>query len=158
TLLVLALAVPAIGSAQTIGAASDLTGYTRFVVYPHLQQGWESLQRGDRDSALAEFERARKLAPTNATGALHLATAYQKFGELGRAEALLRAQIRLTPGDARLLAALTAVQAAMAPAAVPAAANACIDNVDPRCNDVPPSSDRRATKASADASTNTVTA
>src|SRR5262249_50228446 len=140
TLLVLALAVPAIGSAQTIDVAKDLTGYTRFIVYPHLQQGWESMQRGDRNGALAEFERARSLAPTNATVALHLATAYQTFGELRQAESLLRAQLMLTPRDARLLAALTAVQTAMVmtPAAAPAAAGSCIDNVALPCHDVPP--------------------
>src|SRR5262249_22914637 len=136
TLLVLALAVPAIGSAQTIDVAKDLTGYTRFIVYPHLQQAWESMQRGDRNGALAEFQRARSLAPTNATVALYVATAYQRFGELRQAESLLRAQIKITPGDARLLAALTAVQAMTAPPATPSAAGACIDSVGRHCNDV----------------------
>jgi bacteriophage N4 adsorption protein A len=148
TLLALALAVPAIGSAQTIDAPDDLTGYARFIVYPHLQQGWESMQRGDRDGALAEFERARSLAPTSATVALHLATAYQRFGELRLAESVLSAQIRLTPGDPRLPAALTAVRAMLVPPATPAAASGCMDDVGTRCNDVPPSSDRRATTAS----------
>jgi len=158
TLLALALVVPAIGSAQTLDAANDLTGYTRFIVYPHLQQGLESMQRGDRNGALAEFERARSLAPTNATVALHLATAYQTFGELRQAESLLRAQLTLTPGDARLLAALTAVRAAMEPAAAPASASACIDTGDLRCTDAQRSSSRRTnTAASAVSATNTVT-
>ena len=107
TLLALMLAVPAVTSAQTIDPATDLTGYTRFLVYPHLEQGLESMRQGDRTRALSELERAHSLAPSNATVALHLATAYQTFGELRRAESLLREQIKLTPGDARLLAALT---------------------------------------------------
>ena len=45
------------------------------------RRGWESMQRGDRDRALAELERARRLAPDNATVALQLAAAYRKFGE-----------------------------------------------------------------------------
>src|SRR5688572_13076527 len=148
SLLVLALAVPATGSAQTIDAGTDLTGYTRFIVYPHLQKALESMQRGDRNGALTEFERARSLAPTNATVALHLASAYQRFGELPRAESLLRAQIALTPADARLPRALTALQAAMAPRAAAAASVACSDNGGPRCNDRPAQPDRPANTAS----------
>src|SRR4051812_13465428 len=102
-LAALVLVVPAIGSAQTPAAMDDLTGYTRFVVYPHLQQAWGALERGDRTRALSEFERARSLAPDSASVALQLASAYQRFGDLGKAESLLRAQITLTPGDARLL-------------------------------------------------------
>lgn len=158
TLLALTLVAPAIGSAQTIDATDDLTGYARFIVYPHLQQGWESMQRGDRSGALVEFERARSLAPTSATVALDLATAYQRFGELRRAESVLSAQIRLTPGDARLPAALTALRTKMVPYAAPAAASACIDDVGLRCNDVPPSSDRRASTASTVSFTNTISA
>ena len=148
-LLVLTLATPAIGSAQTIDAATDLTGYTRFIVYPHLQQGLESMQRGDRDGALSEFERARSLAPANATVALHLATAYQRFGELSRAESLLRAQILLTPTDARLRPALNALQAVMVARATPAAVSACSDAQ--RCKDVAPPAPRPANTTSSEA-------
>jgi len=155
TLLVLALAAPAIGSAQTNDAASDLTGYTRFIVYPHLQQGWESMQRGDHHAALTEFERARSLAPANATVALHLATAYQRVGKLSQAESLLRAQIKLTPGDARLPQALTALQGAMVARNAPPAVSGCSDNVGPRCNEMPPSSDRPANTTSSAAAVTT---
>lgn len=153
--LLLALAVSPIASAQTIDSGNDLTGYTRFVVYPHLQQGWESMQRGDRSRALAELERARRLAPTVATVALHLAAAYQRFGEVGRAESLLREQIKLTPGDARLLPALDALRVEMPPPAPPAAASACTDRVGVSCRQVPPSTDRTASGRSSAASSST---
>jgi len=143
TALVLALALPATGSTQTIDAANDLTGYTRFVIYPHLQQGWDSIQRGDRNGALAEFERARSLAPDNATVALHLATAYQRFGELRQAEALLKAQIKITPNDARVRAALTALRAMMERSTTPAAVSACPDGASRTCNDGRAASDIR---------------
>jgi adsorption protein A len=147
-LIALTLAAPAIGSAQTLDAADDLTGYTRFVVYPHLQQGRGAMDRGDRTRALSEFERARSLAPDSASVALQLASAYQRFGELSKAESLLRAQIRLTPRDARLLPALTAVQAVIADRSAPAAANGCRDKTAPRCN-VPSASAQSANTASA---------
>jgi bacteriophage N4 adsorption protein A len=152
SMLLLALAVSSTASAQPIDSANDLTGYTRFVVYPHLQQGWESMQRGDRTRALAELERARHLAPEVATVALHLAQAYQKFGDVERAESLLREQIKLTPGDARLLPALMAVRAGMPTPAAPATASACIDRVGVSCEEVPPATDRRASGRSTRAS------
>src|SRR5215204_996266 len=148
TLLALTLTMPVIASAQTIEAADDLTGYTRFLVYPHLQHGWESMRRGDRGSALAELERARSLAPNNATVALHLATAYQTFGELRRAESLLRAQITLTPRDPRLPAALSALQTIMRPSATPPVATTCIAREGVPCSEVRTSSDQRAAAAS----------
>ena len=106
-LLALLFLIPVNASAQTTELAADLTGYTRYLVYPHLQKGWESMQRGDRDRALAELERARSLAPDSDAVALHLAAAYKKFGETARAESLLREQLTRTPGDERLRAALT---------------------------------------------------
>jgi adsorption protein A len=129
-LLALFFLIPVTASAQTPDLAADLTGYTRYVVYPHLQKGWESMQRGDRDRALAELERARSLAPQSAAVALHLAAAYKKFGEAARAESLLREQLTRTPGDERLRSALTELRvvARQPPAAVPNA-NACTEPV-----------------------------
>jgi adsorption protein A len=72
---------------------SDVSGYRRFLIYPHLQKGWDSMRRGDRARALAEFERARELAPENALIALQLADAYRTFGEIARAETVLRQQL-----------------------------------------------------------------
>jgi adsorption protein A len=106
TLLALLLSLPAAAAAQPADLAGDLTGYARFVVFPHLQKGWESMERGDRDRAVAEFERARALAPDNAGVALHLAAAYRKFGEPGRAESVLLQQLTRTPDDMRLQTAI----------------------------------------------------
>jgi len=114
--VLLALAVPAIASAQTIDLGPDVSGYTRFVVYPHLQKGWESMQRGDRDRAFQELERARSLAPDNAAVALQLAAAYRKFGEPSRAQLLLRDQLKRTPSDAKVKGLLAELDAAARPA------------------------------------------
>src|SRR6188474_263456 len=127
-LIALMLTTPAIGSAQTPDAADDLTGYTRFVVYPHLQQARDAMARGERDRALIELERARSLAPNSASVALQLASAYQKFGQLSQAESLLRAQTTLTPRDARLLPALKVVQKLIAERSAPAATSRCRNN------------------------------
>jgi bacteriophage N4 adsorption protein A len=106
TLLALVLAVPTVASAQAIDLGGDVTGYTRFLVYPHLQKGLEAMRRGDHVRALAELEQARRLAPVNGPVALQLAAAYRMFGQPERAESLLREQIAQTPGDARLRTAL----------------------------------------------------
>lgn len=144
TLLALMLAGPAITSAQTIDPETDLTGYTRFIVYPHLQQGLESTRRGDRTRALLELERARSLAPDNATVALYLASGYSTFGEPGRAESLLRDQMTRTPGDRRLLAALTGLPATTQPRATPAIA--CSDGTARPCGEALPSTAPRASE------------
>ena len=117
--LAVLIAIPSLASAQQFDLGNDLSGYRRFLVYPHLQQGWESMQRGERDRALAEFEQARRLAPENAAVALHLAAAYRKFGEAGRAESILRAQLKQTPDDARLSSALADLRPAARPAVTP---------------------------------------
>ena len=147
-LIALMLTTPAIGSAQTPDAADDLTGYTRFVVYPHLQQAREAMARGERDRALIELERARSLAPNSVSVALQLASAYQKFGQLSQAESLLRAQTTLTPRDARLLPALKAVQKLIADRTPPAAVSGCRDTAAPHCN-LPSSSRQPTSTASA---------
>ena len=79
------------------------------------------MQRGDRDRAFSELERARSLAPDNATVALHLAAAYRKFGENARAEMLLRDQLKRTPSDARVKGTLAEIEAAARPPLVAAA-------------------------------------
>src|SRR5688572_17280146 len=68
---------------------NDVSGYQRFLIYPHLQKGWDLLER-DKLRALAEFERAREIAPRNASVALYLADAYRRAGEQARAEKVLR--------------------------------------------------------------------
>ena len=110
--LLTAFVVPAVAFAQAIDLGPDVSGYTRFIVYPHLQKGLESMQRGDRERAFSELERARSLAPENATVALHLAAAYRKFGENERAEKILREQLKWTPLDARVKGTLAEIEAA----------------------------------------------
>jgi adsorption protein A len=112
--------VPTLARAQSGDLGAELTGYTRFLVYPHLQKGLESMARGERDRALHELERARSLAPGSVSVALHLAAAYRKFGASDRAEALLRDHLKRTPADARLQRALAELRLAATPAATPA--------------------------------------
>ena len=83
------------------------------------------MQRGERDRALAEFERARALAPDNAGVALHLAAAYRKFGEPARAESVLLQQLTRTPNDARLRTALADLRLPGPPAAAASRATPC---------------------------------
>ena len=125
-----------------IGAATrsgtDISAYARFMVYPHLQKGWESMQRGERDRALAEFERARSLAPDNAAVALYLAAAYRQFGEPQRAESLLLHQLTRTPHDARVVTALADLRASAPAAAAVIHDNACAEVVSAPCPELPP--------------------
>ncbi len=79
----------------------------------------------------------------------------RRFGEVGRAESVLREQIKRTPGDARLLPALDALRVEMPPPAPPAAASACTDRVGVSCRQVPPSTDRAASGRSSAASSST---
>ena len=95
---------------------SDISGYQRFLLYPHLQKGFELLERGDRTQALVEFERARELAPKNAAVALYLANAYRQANDTPRAERVLRDQLSLTPGEARITAALSEISSQRQPA------------------------------------------
>lgn len=87
--------------AQDADLGEDVSEYRRFVIYPHLHRGFQAMARGDRDVAIAEFERARALAPRNPQTALYLAEAYRRFGMLPRARELLAQQAAFTPGDAR---------------------------------------------------------
>ena len=82
----------------------DVSSYQRFVLYPHLQKGFSALARGHRDSAIAEFEQARKLQPKNPMIALYLARAYEKFGQDKQAAAVIAQQLAITPQDSELLA------------------------------------------------------
>lgn len=88
---------------------TDVSSYQRFLVYPHLQRGFDLLRRRDR-SALAEFERARAVTPRNATVALYLADAYQVFGESAYARRTLEQQLAATADDPRVKKALAALE------------------------------------------------
>ena len=132
------LVMPSLALAQQIDFGSEISGYVRFLVYPHLQQGWESIRRGERDRALAEFEQARRLAPENAAVALQLAAAYGKFGETGRAESILRAQLQRTPGNERLRSALAALRPATTPPPAVAAMSSCAEPSSASCRGAAP--------------------
>lgn len=86
-----------------------VTDYQRFVAYPHLERALAAQARNDRETAIKHLERVRELLPQSPGSALHLAEAYRQFGEPARAEALLRAQLAITPGDAKVASALAAV-------------------------------------------------
>lgn len=104
---------------------ADVTPYRRFLIYPHVEKAQAALHRGDTAQAVREFERARQLAPQNATIALQLAEAYRASGAPDRARALLQAQHDFTPQDARINAALAAYsEPEAAPAATASAAPA----------------------------------
>ena len=103
--LSLSLSVGAV-NAQTLDLGPDATGYRRFLLYPHLERGFDAMARGERGIALKEFEQARALAPDNPVVALHLAQALRRFNEPARAEAVLREQLKRNPGNPRLTNAL----------------------------------------------------
>lgn len=127
-LVALALALsPQISHGQSYGQSldlgADITTLQRFQVYPHLEKGFDAMRRGDRLRALAEFEQAHQLAPNNAAVALYLVDAYRRFGDNARAESLLVAQLKRTPGHPRLARALADLKAArVAPSNVAAPA------------------------------------
>ena len=102
-MLALSLALTATGAvAQTVDLGPDATGIKRFMLYPHLQKGFDAMKQGNRLRALSEFEQARAIAPNNPVIAAYLADAYRRFGERARAEVLLREQLTRNPGNAQL--------------------------------------------------------
>ena len=110
-LLVMAPAWPL--CAQNQDAAGGDSGYQHFMLYPHRQAGYAALRAGNERNAIAEFMRARELAPQSVDTALDLAEAYRHFGHMGQAQAVLNEQLRYTPNDARLRAAMPAPAAAV---------------------------------------------
>ena len=124
TMLALSLGLSAFtAAAQMVDLGPDARSYRRFLLYPHLEKGFDAMAHGDRIRALAEFEQARALAPNNPMVAMHLAEAYRHFGEPARAEAVLREQLTRNPNDAGLRKALgelrSATQSSLLLAAVP---------------------------------------
>ncbi|HZY32161.1 MAG TPA: tetratricopeptide repeat protein [Rhodanobacter sp.] len=84
--------------------AADSSRYRQFMVYPHRQAGYAAMRAGNERVAVAEFERARALAPQNIDTALDLVEAYRHFGHAAQAQKLLDEQRRYTPDDPRLRA------------------------------------------------------
>lgn len=100
-LFAMAPALPLCAAGQQPDSASR---YQQFLLYPHRQAGFAALRAGDERTALAEFARARELAPQSIDTALDLAEAYRHFGHADKARAVLDEQRRYTPGDPRLRA------------------------------------------------------
>lgn len=101
-LFVFAPSWPALASAQAPG--EDTGSYQQFLIYPHKQAGYAALKAGDQSKAIAEFQRARELAPRNIDTALDLAEAYRHFGQDSRAKQVMDEQQHYTPNDPRLRA------------------------------------------------------
>lgn len=115
-MLALSLAMTSLtATAQTTDLGSDSNGYKRFLIYPHLQKGFDAMKRGNRNRALTEFEQANAISPNNAVVATYLAEAYRHFGERDRAEALIKAQLLRNPGNVQLTKALSDLRAKPAP-------------------------------------------
>lgn len=105
-----ALVLCALASIWSVFAESqDLAGkgnrYEHFMIYPHRQAGYAALRAGDERKAIAEFARARALAPHSVDTALDLVEAFRHFGHSAQAQAVLVDQNRYTPDDPRLRAA-----------------------------------------------------
>lgn len=115
-MLALSLAMTSLtANAQTTELGPDTNGYKRFLLYPHLQKGFDAMKRGNKSRALTEFEQASMIAPNNAVVATYLAEAYRHFGERDRAEALIKAQLQRNPGNDQLTKALGDLRAKPAP-------------------------------------------
>ncbi|MGB3072430.1 MAG: tetratricopeptide repeat protein [Ottowia sp.] len=122
---VLAMALASFGAlAQTVDLGPGLSPMQRFQLYPRIDKALEAMARGDGPRAITELQAAQRVAPENTAIALYLADAYRRFGQPARAEEVLKAQLRRTPGEPRLGAALRDLQGATiasAPAVPPAA-------------------------------------
>lgn len=136
--IMLALGIAAFGGPAPARAAEgaieknfqlgdDVSEYKRFLVYPHLQKAFAAQADGDLVTALREFTRSRELLPENVLTAVYLAEAHRRSGQSARAESVLREQLRYTPGDTRVIAALQSLAASQQP--VTSVAPATVDPV-----------------------------
>ena len=103
-------AVPALGAdSKAYYLGDDVSSYKHFIIYPHLEKGFAALDRSDYSRAIAEFRRARELAPQNVRTALFLASAYQRFGDKENARSVLNRQLAFTPQNTEIQTALNAL-------------------------------------------------
>jgi bacteriophage N4 adsorption protein A len=100
--------------AQNLDLSSEVGTLKKFLIYPHLQKGFDSMERGHRDRAISEFEQAHSLAPNSVTITTYLAEAYRRFGQRNRAESLLAEQLTRNSGSAQLKKNLADLRAEMA--------------------------------------------
>jgi bacteriophage N4 adsorption protein A len=106
--------------AQSIETGAQSGKLESFLLYPHLQKGFSALERGDRSSALIEFERAHAMAPNNPTVATYLVQAHRRFGDRAQAVAVLTEQLKRNPGNVHLLKVLSDLQTQAQPIATTA--------------------------------------
>ncbi|MBN8557041.1 MAG: tetratricopeptide repeat protein, partial [Burkholderiales bacterium] len=128
-LTLLLVAGPVLG--QPIDLGPGVSGYTRFLVYPHLQKGFDALRDADQARAYDEFRQALRLAPDSAVIAGYLVEAYRQFGDTDKARQLLQQQIAKHPGDAALRRALANLEAVAAPRTTAPQAQASAQATDP---------------------------
>ena len=128
-LTLLLVAGPVLG--QPIDLGPGVSGYTRFLVYPHLQKGFDALRDADQARAYDEFRQALRLAPDSAVIAGYLVEAYRQFGDTDKARQLLRQQIAKHPGDAALRRALANLEAVATPRTKAPQAQASAQATDP---------------------------
>ncbi len=87
-------------------AADDLSTWQRFVIYPRLEKGLAAQREGSHTLAVAQFERARQLAPQSVLTALYLAYAYRLAGDRTAATRVLEAQHQHSPESQQIAAAM----------------------------------------------------
>ena len=107
SLLAISLAGPTLAATPNdFDLGKEVSPYRRFIIYPHLEKGLSAMRLGDYQRAIGSFLHARKLAPKNARTALYLADGYNHSGKPEQARSTLKEQLRHTPDDPHLLAAL----------------------------------------------------
>jgi adenylate cyclase len=68
-------------------------------VLAHTRKGWVALAQGRNDEAVADFERARTLDPSNPDGEAGLGWVHLRLGEFDKSVGYLDKAIRLSPYD-----------------------------------------------------------
>lgn len=112
------LVISALYSATSLAedaASLELSEYRYFVIYPHFEKALKAQKSNDEQTALREFRHIHKQAPDNIPLTLYLAEAQRHFGHNEQARALLEAQLKKFPNDARLTRALNAIPRKVTP-------------------------------------------
>ena len=77
-------------SPEKSGADPDISDYSQFVSYPHLEKGLNAYARGDYVTAVKELEQAQRLAPKSRRIALQYALALEANRQLTDALAIIQ--------------------------------------------------------------------
>ena len=64
-------------------AVDSINLYQSFLIYPHLDKGFRSMENGDLKLAISEFKHAKKLAPKSKMLTIYLANAYNQVNDYG---------------------------------------------------------------------------